>query len=131
VYIKTSGLLKSWSQIHEHKILLKFLGIILRVLRLEVSVYNVYITNQFQTTFAQGEGRVKIVTVNSRSKTLKTFCPNDVQEFGLWLPRLEFLHTLRHSEGRSRGPTGQCSATNYIFLAALSVCQEGSIGRTF
>jgi hypothetical protein len=29
-------------------------GIILRVLRLQVSVYNVYITNQFQTTFAQG-----------------------------------------------------------------------------
>jgi hypothetical protein len=28
----------------------------LRVLILEVSVYNVYITNQFQTTFAQGGG---------------------------------------------------------------------------
>ncbi len=27
-----------------------------RVLRLEVSVYNVYITNQFQATFARGEG---------------------------------------------------------------------------
>jgi hypothetical protein len=36
--------------------IMRFLGIILRVLRLEVSVYNVYITNQFQTTFAQGEG---------------------------------------------------------------------------
>ncbi len=34
-----------------------FLGIILRVFRLEVSVYNVYITNQFQTTFAQGGER--------------------------------------------------------------------------
>jgi hypothetical protein len=34
----------------------RFLGIILRVLRLEVSVYNVYITNKFQTTFAQGGG---------------------------------------------------------------------------
>ncbi len=31
--------------------LLRYLGIILTVLRLEVSVYNVYITNQFQTTF--------------------------------------------------------------------------------
>jgi hypothetical protein len=34
----------------------------LRVLRIEVSVYNVYITNQFPTTFAQGgrgEGGVK------------------------------------------------------------------------
>jgi len=30
---------------------LRFLGIILRVLRLEVSVFNVYITNQFQITF--------------------------------------------------------------------------------
>ncbi len=29
---------------------------VLRVLRLEVSMYNVYITNQFQTTFAQGGG---------------------------------------------------------------------------
>jgi hypothetical protein len=29
---------------------LRFLGIILRVLRLEVPVYNVYITNQLQTT---------------------------------------------------------------------------------
>jgi hypothetical protein len=35
---------------------LRFLGRILRVLRLEVSVYNVYITNQFQTTFAQKGG---------------------------------------------------------------------------
>jgi hypothetical protein len=30
------------------------LGIIFRVLRLEVSVYNDYITNQFQTNFAHG-----------------------------------------------------------------------------
>jgi hypothetical protein len=35
---------------------LRFLGIILRVLGLEVSIYNVYFTNQFQTTFAQ-EGK--------------------------------------------------------------------------
>jgi hypothetical protein len=33
-----------------------FLGIILRVLTLEVSKYNVYITNQLQTTVAQGRG---------------------------------------------------------------------------
>jgi hypothetical protein len=44
-------------RIHELTISLRFLGIILRVLRLEVSVYNVYITNQFQITFNQvGEG---------------------------------------------------------------------------
>jgi hypothetical protein len=35
----------------------------LGVLRLEVSVYNVYITNQFQTTFTWGGGgRVKSVS---------------------------------------------------------------------
>jgi hypothetical protein len=33
-----------WSQIHERTISLKFLGIILRLLRLDVSVYNAYIT---------------------------------------------------------------------------------------
>ena len=47
---------KARIRIHERTITLRFLGIILRVLRLEVSVYNVYITNQFQTTFAQGGG---------------------------------------------------------------------------
>jgi hypothetical protein len=50
---------------------LKFLGIVVRVLRLEVSVYNVYIANQFQNTFAQGEGGVKYVvevTVNSKEE---------------------------------------------------------------
>ncbi len=44
------------SRIHERSISLRFLGIILRVLRLGVSVYDVYITNQFQTTFALGVG---------------------------------------------------------------------------
>jgi hypothetical protein len=41
------------SRIHERTISVRFLGIILRFLRFEVSVYKVYITNQFQTTFAQ------------------------------------------------------------------------------
>jgi hypothetical protein len=44
------------SRIHERTISLSFLGIILRVLRLEVSVNNVYSINQFQTTFAGGGG---------------------------------------------------------------------------
>ncbi len=48
------------SRIHESKISLRFLGIILRVLRVEVSVYNVYVTNQFLTHFEQeGGGGVK------------------------------------------------------------------------
>ncbi len=37
-------------------IMLRFLGIILRVLRLEVNIYNVYFTNQFQTPFVRGGG---------------------------------------------------------------------------
>jgi hypothetical protein len=46
---------------------LRFLDIILKVLRLEVSVQNVYIRNQFQptfsqTTFSQEEGGVKSVS---------------------------------------------------------------------
>ncbi len=44
------------SQIHERTISLGFLGIILRVIRLEVSGYDVYIAHQFQTTVAQGGG---------------------------------------------------------------------------
>ena len=49
---------------HEYTILLRLLGIItLRVLRLEVSVYNVNISNQCQTTFARvGVGGVKSVS---------------------------------------------------------------------
>jgi hypothetical protein len=58
------------SRICERTISLRFLGIILRVLRLEVSEHNVCITNQFQTTFAQvGRGGVKSVSrVNSRKE---------------------------------------------------------------
>jgi len=44
----------SRSRIHECTISLRFLGLIFRVLRLVVSVNNVYITHQFQTAFAQG-----------------------------------------------------------------------------
>jgi hypothetical protein len=43
---------------------------ILRVMPLEVSLYNVYIANQFQTTFIGGNS--------------EDFCLNYVQEFGLW-----------------------------------------------
>ncbi len=72
-----------WSRIHERTISLRFLGIILIVLRLEVSVYNVYTTNQFQTTFVQGGGDPLVeVTVNSEENS-EDFCPNFVQEFGL------------------------------------------------
>jgi hypothetical protein len=50
-------------------------------------MYNVYITNQFQITFAQGEeGGVKSVVeviVNSKEENSSDFSPNYDQEFGL------------------------------------------------
>jgi hypothetical protein len=52
MYLKL--LQKDRSRIHERIISLKFPGIILGVLKIEISVYNVDIKNQFQTTFAQG-----------------------------------------------------------------------------
>ncbi len=74
----TVGILTQYrSRIHERKILSRFLGIILRVsLRFEVSVYNVYIENQFQTTFAQGgeDNFLVEMTLNSKRKILNTFC---------------------------------------------------------
>ncbi len=47
----------------------------------EVSVYNVYVTNQFQG----GVHPLVEVTVNSKEKNSEDFCPNYVQEFGLWI----------------------------------------------
>ncbi len=59
-----SGLARSRSrihdQIHEHTISLRFLAIILRVLRLEVSVYNVYTTNQFPEAVRHMNGRFQM-----------------------------------------------------------------------
>ncbi len=71
---------KSWIRIHKRTISLGFFGIILKVW-LKVCVYNVYITNQFQTTFARGEGSGVNVNVRgdrgwiARRKTYKTFVP--------------------------------------------------------
>ncbi len=66
------GVVQNGSQIHERTISLRFLGIILRVLTLEVSVYNGYITNQFQTTFVGGGGggveSVVEVSINSKEE---------------------------------------------------------------
>ncbi len=41
---------------------LEVLGIILRVLTLAASVYNVYIKNQFQPLLPRGEGGVKTIS---------------------------------------------------------------------
>jgi hypothetical protein len=58
----------SRSRIHECPISLRCMGIILRVIRFEVSFYYVYITNPFQTTFAHGGGGKPIVEVTVNSK---------------------------------------------------------------
>ncbi len=74
---RDSNFSPAWSRIHECTFLLRFLGIILKVFRLEVFVYNVHITNQFQTTFAQRGGGDPLVevTVNTKEEILKTFVP--------------------------------------------------------
>ncbi len=69
-----------WCQIHERAISLRFLFIILRDLRLAVSVYNDYIANQFQTTFWNP---LVEVNVNSKGENSEDFSPNYVKEFGL------------------------------------------------
>jgi hypothetical protein len=77
----------SGSRIHEGTISLRrFLGIILRVFRLEVSIYNGNITNQFQTTFARGEGVKSAVeaTVKSKEENQRLTMELDLQSlFGL------------------------------------------------
>jgi hypothetical protein len=61
---------------------LRFLGIILRVLRLKFSVYNVYITNHFCSGGGGGYNLLVEVTENSKEKN---FYSNYVQEFCLCL----------------------------------------------
>jgi hypothetical protein len=68
---------------------LRFLGIILilRVLRLQVSVYNVYITkvsNHFGSRGGErGVNPLVEVTVNSKEEYSEGFCPNYVKKFDL------------------------------------------------
>ncbi len=51
-----TSLLGNRSRIHDRKISLTFLGTILRVLRLEISVYNVYIQTSFKPLLLKGGG---------------------------------------------------------------------------
>ncbi len=68
---------------------MRFLGIILRVSRLEVFVYNVYITKPVSNHLcsrAQGGGGIKIFiegTVNSKEENSSDFCLDFFLEFGL------------------------------------------------
>ncbi len=106
---------------------LRFLAIILRGLRLEVSIYNVYTTNQFQTTFAQGgrgENPSVEVTVNSKEENSWDFCPKYVQEFGLWYiycthhspkPVISCLHLFHYTLARWAFLKGQSQEMNTFF----------------
>ncbi len=79
---ENNAISENWRRIHKHTISLRFLGKILRALRLEVFTYNVYLTNQFQATFAQGGlgGGVKSVSRGD-------------QEFGLWIILRDYRNT--------------------------------------
>ncbi len=55
----------------------------LRVLRLEVSVHNFNITNQFCSRGGVSKNPLVEMTVNSKEENFYDFCPNYVQEFGL------------------------------------------------
>ncbi len=68
---------------------MRFLGIILRVPRLEVSVYNFlhYKYKPILNHYCSGGGGVPLIkmTVNSKEENSEDFCPNYVQELGLWI----------------------------------------------
>ncbi len=58
----------------------------MRVLRLDVPAFNVYITNQFQSIFSWGGGGGRVKTRKYRGDCEEeNFCPNYVPEFGLWV----------------------------------------------
>jgi hypothetical protein len=65
----------------------EFLGIILRVPRLVVYIYQFFVTNQLKITFAQGEREEKNplveMTLNSKEENSEDCCPYYVQEFCL------------------------------------------------
>ncbi len=79
----------SIAQIYELTSSLRFMDIILRVLRLEVSINNVYITNQFQTNFEGGGG-------------VQSFSRGRKEEFGLWIQSLRRWERLQERIGKHR-----------------------------
>ncbi len=77
----------AWNRIHERTVSLSFLGIILRVLRLDVLSIMFTLQTSFRPLLFEWGRWVKSVvgvTVNSKEENSEDFCPNYVQEFGLW-----------------------------------------------
>ncbi len=64
-------------------------GIILRVLRLEVSIYNMFtLQTSFNPLLLKGWRQLNLlveVTVNSKEDNFEDFYPNYVAELGLWI----------------------------------------------
>ncbi len=79
---------ESRSVIHEHTILFRFLGIILRVFRLEISVYNGPVSNHYYSR-ERGGGSVSRSDCEKQGGKLSKFGPNYVREFGLSSDLLE------------------------------------------
>jgi hypothetical protein len=72
------------SRIHERYFVEVSAGIILRVLRLEVSVYTMFtLQTSFKPILPKGGRGLVDVTVNNKEDNSEDFCPNYVQEFGL------------------------------------------------
>jgi hypothetical protein len=79
----------SWNRIHQRTVSMRFLSIILRVLRYEVSYTMFTLQTSFKPLLLRGGGvkSVSSVIVNSKEENSEDFCPNDDQEFGLWGPQ--------------------------------------------
>jgi hypothetical protein len=142
------------SRILERTVSLIFLGIILRVLRLEVSVYNVYITNQFKPLLLGGGGggwnSLVEGTVNSKDERLLsqsrpriwppvTKC--SVRARACIIPRLNLKKTIRDRSARVGLPWHQLKKTKKfnwsnicltlcIFRCLLRWAREWSLERS-
>jgi hypothetical protein len=80
----------SWSRIHERTISLRILGISLRVLRLEVSVYNVY--KPVSNPFCSGNSKEKtFLPITSKDSASKAAPSNS------WQPLKQWRHLRLHN----------------------------------
>ncbi len=107
-------------RIHERTISFRFLGIILRVLRLEVSIYNVYITNQFQTLLFKA-------TVNSKEENFffkilsrLPVQPRRSSHDWSWSPLTNSPRSAKCQLYNKK--TGMTFPQVYIFCSATSLC---------
>jgi hypothetical protein len=94
------------------------LGIILRVFRLEVSIYKAYTTNQFQTTFAQKGGDPLVeMTEQQEGKLLRLLSQLHSRILPLYrIPHIlssvyDSIYILHERHAKT---TVKCTQANYI-----------------